>query len=94
MAGARGELRAGETARERENVFNLASPASHHWENAKSYTHVFPTGPVKPHHRAWVGGYVHGGQLGVQAAIQERSSVLFTGSIPDWIGPSEGIAFN
>jgi hypothetical protein len=67
-------------------------------ENAKSKkkTHVFPTGisPVNLHHRAWVDGYVHAGQPGVQAAIQEGLSVFFTGPISDWIGPSESIAFN
>jgi len=26
--------------------------------------------PVKLHHRAWVSGYVHGGQLSIQAVIQ------------------------
>ena len=31
-------------------------------------THVFPHQdfPVKHHHRAWLGGYVYSGQLGVQ----------------------------
>jgi hypothetical protein len=68
-------------------------------ENAKSEkkTHVFPStgiSPVKFHHRAaWVGGYVHGGQPGVQTAIQEGLSMLFEGPIWDWIGLSEGIAF-
>jgi len=50
--------------------------------------------PVKLHHRAWDGGYVQRGQLGVQAAIQEGLSVLFTGPISDWVGLSEGVAFN
>jgi hypothetical protein len=65
--------------------------------------HVFPTGisSVKLHHRAWVGGYVRGDQLGVQAvqaAIQEGLSVLFTLRRADiglgWTGLSEGIEFN
>jgi len=30
--------------------------------------------PVKHHHRTWVGGYVHDGQLSTQAVIQEGLS--------------------
>ena len=48
--------------------------------------HTFSLGfPVKHHHRAWLGGYVHSGPIGVQAAIQERQSVPFTGQISDYL---------
>lgn len=59
----------------------------------KKKTHVFPTGIL--HHRAWVTGYVYGGQLGekLNAAIQDGLSVLFTGPIWDRIGLSDDIAF-
>jgi hypothetical protein len=70
-------------------VFNLVS---HHWEDAKVTLTFSPPGFLQQN-PITEPGYVHGGQLGIQAAIQERSSVLYTGSISDWIGPSEGIAF-
>ena len=64
-------------------------------ENTKSKNKLtfYPSGFLHHTGRAWVARYVHGGQLGVQAAIHGGSSVLFTAPTWDRIGLNVGIAF-